>query len=345
MCTNFALFSTAAAKTYAITARTMDFAANLNFHVCVVPRARSFPHLALTPIHNPLTWKNEYGYVGIQADIHDVARGITDGMNEVGLSIAELWLPCSEYPKSAAATHPVIYNVNLPEWVLGNFDSVAALKTALASITVVNINERVSQARFPTQFVVSDSAGANLIIEFMNGAMQVYDSANGVMTNAPDYPWQLDNLTNYVNLSLVNNPIEFWGQQCNGNGCLGMPGDYTPPSRFVRAWMLQQATQHYVPKDTQEAIGLAARILQNFGTPMGAIVTAASPPGSAATSLDYTQWAVVRDHKDAVYYYFTQFNNILFAVDLKAIDFSTVKGSAVPISQSVWNIDITDTLK
>ncbi len=341
MCTNFALYSTKNVSTYAITARTMDFSQNLKTHVCVVPRNKSFPAIDLLPVHNPVKWTNQYGYVGMETVFFEIARGITDGINEVGLSIGELWLPCSQYPKSESATKPLLFNINILDWVLGNFASVAEVKAALNTITVININERIPSARFPTHFVISDSTGANIIIEFMNGAMQVYESDNGIMTNAPDYQWQLNNLTNYVNLSTTNNPIEIWGQQGNGNGCLGMPGDYTPPSRFVRAWMLQQSAQNYTPKNTEEAVGLAARILQNFGTPMGSIVENTPDHSTADKYLDRTQWGVVRDHKEKVYYYFTQFNNNLFSVDLKAIDFSAIKASAMPIAQAVWHTDIT----
>ncbi|MEI6707438.1 MAG: linear amide C-N hydrolase [Methylococcales bacterium] len=344
MCTNFSLFSTGNNSNYAISARTMDFAQDLNTSVCVVPRGQSFPAIAILPEHNPVKWTNQYGYVGMQANIDNAIHGLTDGMNEAGLSIGELWLPCSEYPTSKSATNPVLYNINLIDWVLGNFDSVQSLKTGLTAITIVNINERYSQARVPTHFAVSDSDGNNIIIEFMNGAMQVYDSPNGVMTNAPPYNWQLDNLSTYVNLSLTNNPKQFWGQELNGSGLLGMPGDYSAPSRFIRAWMLQQSTQNYTPQNTEEAVGLAARILQNFATPMGSVMEAATATGSSTNNLDRTQWGVIRDQKQRVYYFFTQFNNNLFSVDLQKIDFGTVKASATPAIQPVWHNDITDTL-
>lgn len=336
MCTNLALFSTGANTPYRITARTMDFAADLMTQLKVTPRGQSFPDVVVTPLTNPLKWTNQYGYVGMECGPEGI-RQITDGLNEAGVSVGLLWLADSQYPTSESAKSPTIYNICLGEWILGNFASVAALKSALENVTVININERVP-VHFVLHYVVSDSTGANLVIEFTNGQMQTYEPANGVMTNAPPYSYHLDNLSNYVNLSLKNNAQVLWGQEINGSGCLGMPGDYTPPSRFIRATMLQQSAQNYTPENQEQAVGLTLRILQNFGTPQGSIVFNDG-------ELDYTQWGVVRDHTNLVYYFFTQFNNNIFSVDLSKINFETVKPNGISIEQPVWTTDITPSLQ
>jgi len=336
MCTNFALYSTGTDAPYRLSARTMDFAEDLGTELRLVPRGQSFPDPAVTPLTNPVKWQNKYGYVGMLCGPEGIQQ-TTDGLNEAGLSVGLLWLADSEYASSASAPSPTIYNVCLGDWILGNFDTVAALQAGLANVTVLNINERIP-VRFVLHYVVSDSTGANLVIEFTNGQMQTYEPANGVMTNAPPYPYHLANLSNYVNLSPVNSTQIWWGQELNGSGCLGLPGDYTAPSRFIRATLLQQASAHYAPKCLDEAIGLTARILQNFATPMGSVVEADTG------KLDYTQWGVVRDHQQRVYYFFTQFNNNLFAVDLGRIDFQTVKPGKVPVTQSEWMTDLTASL-
>lgn len=349
MCTNFSLGSKSANRAYAISARTMDFALNLETKVSVVPRGQSLPRtrFSKTPLPDQLLkWQNQYGYVGMSAGASALPETITvtDGINEHGLSIGALWLAGSEYPTWKSATTPVILNIHLPEWVLGNFDSVQSLKSALKSVTVINVSDLIPEfitnqaheLKVPLHFVVSDSTGANLIIEFTHGHTQIYDSDNGVMTNAPPYPYHLDNMTNYVNLSLKNNPQPFWGQEINGSGCLGMPGDYTSPSRFVRAWLLQQSAQHYSPTSVAEAVGLAARILQNFATPKGSVISATN------SGLDYTQWGVVRDQKNRVYYFFTQFNNNLFSIELPKIDFEKVSFSSIPVVQANWVTDLTE---
>ncbi|MGK7946223.1 MAG: linear amide C-N hydrolase [Microcystaceae cyanobacterium] len=337
MCTNFSLFSTGANSSYVVSARTMDFAEDLNTKLEIVPRGQSFPGTLTTPIHNPLKWQNKYGYVGMTCGPTGVKK-ISDGINETGLSIGALWLAGSEYPSEKSATTPTLYNVCFCEWVLGNFDSIESIKSALNSLTVISINERIPEPSIVLHFAITDSSGANLIVEFTSGQMQTYNSDNSVMTNAPPYPYHLDNLSNYVNLSPKNNPTNYWGQQINGSGLLGMPGDYTAPSRFIRASLLQKSTDNYTPKNQEEAVGLAARILQNFGTPKGSVVTANSD------SLDYTQWGVIRDHKNLGYYFFTQFNNNLFSIDLKSINFSQDDTQSLSIIQENWVTDLTPSL-
>ena len=59
------------------------------------------------------------------------------------------------------------------------------------------------------------------------------------------------------------------------------------------------------------------------------------------SGMDYTQWCAIRDHKNLVYYYLTQFNNNLFFVDLKQIDFSQTATKSTPIEQQSWVTDIT----
>jgi len=338
MCTNFALFSTGTNSTYAITARAMEFTGSLGTQIQITPQGQSFPVASLTPATNPLTWKNKYGYVAMTGGNSEFSAA-TDGLNEMGLSVGLLWLPGTQYPTAEASTQPIILNGALGDWILGNFASVESLKSALNSITVININEQYPTANFPLHYIVSDNTGANLIIEFVNGAMQTYQPENGVMTNAPPYPYHLANQSNYVNLSVKNSPQVWWGQEINGSGCLGMPGDYTPPSRFVRATMLQQSAQNYTPKNLQEAIGLATRILTSFGIAMGSQADTNNPQVG-----DYTLWGVIRDHKNLVYYFYTSFNNNLSAIDLKELDLSQGKITLKPLIQPTWLIDLTQQL-
>lgn len=81
--------------------------------------------------------------------------------------------------------------------------------------------------------------GNSLVIEHVEGELKVYDNLIGVMTNSPTFDWHLTNLRNYVSLSPNNpRPVTVEGVKGTGfgqgGGMLGLPGDYSPPSRFVR---------------------------------------------------------------------------------------------------------------
>jgi len=119
---------------------------------------------------------------------------------------------------------------------------------------------------------VHDAAGKNLVIEFIDGEVKVYDNPLGVMTNRPDFEWQINNLRNYINLDahdrkdkMLNGlKIEPTGV---GSGLLGLPGDWTPPSRFVRlAYSLDAALP---VKDAAESVNLAEHLLNIVDIPKG----------------------------------------------------------------------------
>ena len=120
--------------------------------------------------------------------------------------------------------------------------------------------------------IVHDASGKSLVIEYVGGKLNLYDDPLGVITNSPGFDWHMTNLRNYVNFSLDNHPpiqlgsvkLAPFGQ---GSGMLGMPGDFTPPSRFVRAVAFSQSVLE--PKTGDEAVLTAFHILNNFDIPRG----------------------------------------------------------------------------
>ncbi|WP_419177106.1 linear amide C-N hydrolase [Desulfosediminicola sp.] len=108
-----------------------------------------------------------------------------------------------------------------------------------------------------------------------------------------------------------------------GAGMLGLPGDYSPPSRFVRATALRNTVR---PLATgEDAVLEAFRILNNFDIPKGAV----DAPGKDI--LGSTIWTSAMDTKALRYYYRTQYNSRLRVIDLKAIDFGKDNITYVPM--------------
>jgi choloylglycine hydrolase len=147
----------------------------------------------------------------------------------------------------------------------------------------------------PTEHLaIHDAQGGDLVIEFVGGGMHVYDNPVGVLTNSPTFDWHLTNLRNYVGLSNVNaNPITLAGFTVsptgNGTGLAGIPGDVTPPSRFVRATVLSEVVTS--AKDAHDAVNQAFHSLDLVSVPRFVVAEG-----------DYTQWSVARDHDNLVYY-------------------------------------------
>lgn len=169
--------------------------------------------------------------------------------------------------------------------------------------------------------MVTDASGKAIVIEFCRKQVQVYDAPLRVITNAPEYSWHVTNLRNYLNLSPVSLPSKRieemdFAPLGVGTGMIGLPGDFTPPSRFVRAVAFNQTSR---PTETgQEAMYEVFRILDNFNLP--------APAGSEAGIRSSTLWTSAYDTKNRIVQYHTMNSRRVRQIDLKQIDFSKPGG-------------------
>lgn len=124
-------------------------------------------------------------------------------------------------------------------------------------------------------FFFMDKIGDTLVLEPKNGELLAYANPYGVLTNSPEFPWHATNLKNYVQLKPENiESVEFnsalvtkFGE---GTGMLGLPGDFTPPSRFVRAAYFVSNTDKNLSR--VPALLQGFRVLSQFDIPKGAII-------------------------------------------------------------------------
>jgi choloylglycine hydrolase len=210
-------------------------------------------------------------------------------------------------------------------WALGNFATVAELKSAIPKIFVSGSdNKKYKDMGLHMGF--HDATGQSIVVEFINGKVNIYNNPLGVMTNRPSFDWQMTNLRNYVNLQnsdkntkAVNGvKIEPTGV---GSGMLGLPGDWTPPSRFVKiAYTLDSII---TPKTSSEAVTTALHILNIVDIPKGVIK---ENPKPFVTMFGYAQWVVVKDLTNKILYFKTYDDLTLKSVDLKKFNLS--KGAA-----------------
>jgi choloylglycine hydrolase len=197
----------------------------------------------------------------------------------------------------------------------------------MAGIAVTAVVEPAIGIAPPVHLIATEPSGKAIVIEFTKGVNQVYDAPLGAITNAPNYDWHIINLRNYLNLSPVGIPdrsIEEMNFRPlgGGSGMIGLPGDFTPPSRFVRAVAFSKTAR---PTDTgSETMVELFRILDNFNVPLGA----AEGEGEVKTKgmRSSTIWTTAYDTKNLVLRYHTQHNRRIRQVDLKKIDFTKARG-------------------
>jgi len=174
---------------------------------------------------------------------------------------------------------------------------------------------------FPLHFAMYDTTGKSIVVEYVGGKLNVYDNKIGVMTNSPSYDWQITNLANYVHLRPQNpNPVIQNGMTFavngQGFGMIGLPGDISPPSRFVKIATFLQVV--YPANTGADALNLAEHIINNVDIPLGL----AREPDSGNITTDTTEWVVFKDLTHKIFYYRTYADLTLRAVSMDKIDFS-----------------------
>jgi choloylglycine hydrolase len=183
-------------------------------------------------------------------------------------------------------------------------------------------------------FFIQDRSGKSIAIEPVDGTLKVHDAPLGVMANAPTYDWQMTNLANYINLSVKDIESTKVGDVKvsafgSGSGLLGLPGDFTPPSRFVRAVVYSQSAAPN--KTADDAVLSAFHILNQFDIPKGSVVNAAV--GQPVDEI--TEWTSVSDLKNLRWYFRTFADQSIRMVDLKqAIDAAKGKISTIEMETS-----------
>ena len=242
---------------------------------------------------------------------------LIDGVNERGLAGGLFYMPSyAQYeqvtPGDQART---LAPWELMTWILTSFATVDEVRAALPTVKVADVKLAGWPGAPTVHYIVHDADGNSLVIEYIDGSLRLHDNAIGVITNAPDFDWHIKNLNNYVNLSAINvPPVSLDGLKLGpfgqGSGLLGVPGDYTPPSRFVRAVFLSQSA---LPGENgPQAVRQAFHVLDGFDIPRGSV----RGTENGRPALDYTQWTCASDTKNHVFYFHTHDNRQIRRLDL-----------------------------
>ena len=323
-CTGIALPSSDGGN---VVARTVEWAATpMQCGYVVCPKKHR--QQSYTPDGaNGLVYEAKYGYVGIYTEYEPF---VVEGVNETGLSAGLFFFPdYGEYaaykPEENAKT---LCDMQFVSWVLSQFSSIDELKKALQSVNLVTLNHKIGSVHWR----ITQPDGQMAVLEVVGGVPHFYDNELGVFTNSPGFPWHMTNLNNYVNLR----PGSAANYQLNtdillmplghGSGMLGLPGDFTAPSRFVRAAFFVATSPLW--KTSWDAVQQAFHILNNFDIPIGSQFEKGQAPEGMQSA---TQFTAATDQKEMRFYYRTAYNSNLRCIDLKAIDFAKVKYQSHPL--------------
>lgn len=311
-----------------IVARTIEWGgSDLNSQYVIVPRGYT-QHSYIPGGGKGMSFTARYGYVGLAVEQKEF---IAEGVNEAGLSAGLFYFPrygqYEAYDERRKASS--IADLQLVSLVLGECATLDEVKEKVRATRVVAIDPRASTVHWR----FADAEGRQLVLEIVGGEVNFYDNPLGVLTNSPGLEWQLTNLNNYVNLFPGSAPERALGSERlasfgAGSGFLGIPGDVTPPSRFVRAAFYQATAPRQAT--AEKTVLQAFQILNNFDIPVGIEFEAGKIPADIPSA---TQWTSATDMRHRVIYFRTMYNSEIRAIRLSDIDFSKVSYRAVPLDE------------
>lgn len=317
-CTGITLHT---ANNYPVTARTIEWAATpLHAMYVIVPRGQQQRSFLPDGTLAGKTFTAKYGYVGISVE-NDAF--VMEGINEAGLGVGLFYFPqYGEYqPYDPQKKEQSVSDMQLAAWILSSFASINELQAAMPQIRVIATDPRASTVHWR----ITESSGRQVVLEIVNQHVHFYENPLGVLTNSPDFGWHLTNLNNYVNLSAgsINhrqvgrlNLNAFGG----GSGLHGLPGDMTPPSRFIRAAFFQSTAPRLADEDA--TVMQAFHLLNNFDIPVGIQF---SDPREVPNMPSATQVTIASDLRNQRLYYRTMYDSSIRCIDLKSINFQRVK--------------------
>lgn len=288
--------------------RTMDFSYPLDPELYIIPKGYQW-----NTILNTHLIRNQYNVMGIGQNLSPVI--LADGMNDMGFAAAALYFPgyASYDPVPMQNSQkPVIAALELVNFLLGQCATVEQAASMLRSIRIVGVKDPVTNSIAPLHWILADKTGKCAVAEKTKQGLHIMENPIGVLSNSPDFGWHMTNLRNFMNITPSQQPDNEWppimltpfGQ---GAGTFGLPGDYTPPSRFVRTAYQLSHTQ--IPSDGDGAVTACFHILESVSIPKGIVMT-----GRGAA--DYTQYISLMNLNTGEYFFRTYDNSQITAVKM-----------------------------
>ncbi len=291
------------------------------------------------------TFNTKYALIGMGASLVPNAKQVSfaDGMNDQGLSMKTNWLNTTTDVPVGNDDSKILAVTDLYPWILGNFKTVAELKASFAKKEVdfwLPVVKALSPNPWPQHYHVVDKTGDNIVIEFTNGKMNVYDNPVAVMTNGPNFPWHLENLNNYT----FNNVNKNTGQLGKlklatpdaGIALTALPSSETSQGRFVKAAFYANYVRK--AKTPDDAMITLAHIMNNFDRPYDLTIDTGGGSGDGVRSKDasseVTIWTTMSD-LNRNQYYVRSINGMNFAV----VDLNKLKNLKQVKSVSTYDVD------
>ncbi len=294
--------------------RNLDLEYSYHETVTVTPRNYPF-HFRKMP-----TLERHFAMIGM-AFVQEGYPLYYEAVNEHGLGMAGLNFPGNAVYRPEAEGMDNITPFEFIPWIVGQCATVGQAREKLERLNLLDSPFSAQLPLSPLHWMISDKE-ESIVVESVREGLKVYDAPTGVMTNNPPYDFMGNYLTTFRDLSpdLSENrlaPAVELPVYCQGFGARGLPGDWSSPSRFVRAVFVKQNA--FPGEDEGRRVGQFFHLLSAVEMPRGCVRL---HPGVS----DMTVYTCCVNQDTGVYYYTTYHNRRISAVDLHRED---LEGSQV----------------
>lgn len=284
--------------------RTLDYEISYNEVVTITPRNFLFKFMMVNDM------KTHYAMIGVASVVDDYPL-YYDATNEEGLSMAGLNFPDNADYKSEVKGMNNISPFEFIPWILGQCANVEEAKNLMTNMNLVKINFSEELPLAPLHWIISDRE-KSITVESVREGLKIYDNPVGILTNNPPFDMQMFNLNNYMSLS-KDNPSNKFAKGLNlniysrGMGALGLPGDLSSMSRFVKAAFTKMNSCS--GNSESESISQFFHILGSVEQQRGCVVLGEG-------QYEVTIYTSCCNIDKAIYYYTTYENSQITGVDM-----------------------------
>ena len=284
--------------------RNLDVEASYGENVTVTPRNFAFG------FRKAGIMKRHYAMIGV-AHIAEGYPLYYDAVNEKGLGMAGLNFPGNAVYRPCAEGMDNIAPFELIPWILGRCADAEEARELLKRINIADIPFNDRLGLHPLHWIVAGRGGA-VAVESVSGGLKIYDDPAGVLTNNPVFSYHMQNLNNYINLT-AERPVNRFSDKLelleygSGMGAIGLPGDLSSPSRFVRAAFVRANSVH---GNTE------AESVSQFFHILGSVLQQRGCSRAENGGYEYTLYSSCCDTDKGIYYYKTYENSRVTGVDM-----------------------------
>lgn len=306
--------------------RNLDFEHSFGEEIVITPRNYPFSFRKLKSV------THHYAIIGMGI-VSDNFPLYFDATNEVGLSMAGLLFSGYAHYHEIKHSYDNAASFELIVWVLSQCKSILQAKELLEKANVADIDFSTEYPSTPLHWIISDKTGS-ITVESVKEGLLIYDNPAGVLTNNPPFPLQMFNLNNYMSLS-PQPPENTFSEKLElsvysrGMGALGLPGDLSSASRFVRAAFTR--LNSFSEENEQSSVSQFFHILSSVYQTRGSVRTEENLP-------EITLYSSCTNTDKGIYYYTTYDNTGINAVNMHSQNLDSDKLCTFPLIRE-WKVN------